>query len=135
LWGVDVKQVFIAFTTAGVSGFIPGLTLPPPLGALPMALDLCYGLLLGLFPVNVLHNLFHLAVGIGGLVVWQNQARSVQFARVVALALGMLTLMGFGPPMNTGFGYLPVYGHDVWLHGAEALVAGYLGFIAHTSQS
>lgn len=119
----------LAFTLAGVAGFVPGLTLPPPLGAPPMLVDLCYGRLLGLFPVNVVHNLFHLAVGVAGLLAWRREGASLAFTRVVAVALGLLTLMGLGAPWDTGFGVLPVYGHAAWLHGLEALLAAYLGFV------
>ena len=119
----------VAFTQAGVAGFVPGLTLPAPLGAPPMLLDLCDGRLLGLFPVNVVHNLFHLAVGVAGLLAWRRESASLVFTRAVAVALGVLTLMGLGAPWDTGFGVLPVYGHAAWLHGLEALVAAYLGFV------
>jgi hypothetical protein len=111
--------------------FVPGLTLPPLPGAPPMLLDVCYGRLLGLFPVNVVHNLFHLAVGLAGLLAWRRESASLAFTRTVAVALGLLTLMGLGAPWDTGFGVLPVYGHAAWLHGLEAVVAAYLGFVVH----
>ncbi len=120
----------VAFTIAAISGFVPGLTTTPPSGAPVLHLDLSHGYLLGLFPINVVHNLFHLAIGLGGIYAWRRTALSLRFAQIAAITLGILSLMGFGPPANTMFGYMPVHGHDVWLHGLEALLAAYLGFVA-----
>jgi hypothetical protein len=36
--------------------------------------------------------------------------------------------MGFIPLLNTTFGLVPLYGHDLWLHAALAIVAAYFGF-------
>lgn len=56
----------LVFLLAGASGFIPGLS---PEHAHPdMIVSSEFRLALGLFPVNVLHNLVHLAFGVWGLV-------------------------------------------------------------------
>jgi len=124
----------IAFTFAGVGGFVPGLTQPPPADALPLHIHTSYGYLLGLFPVNILHNIFHFGVGLFGLAAYRQYSSSLLFARFLAIALGILTLMGFVPGFNTTFGYFPLYGHAIWLHGIEAVVAFYLGFLAQGSK-
>jgi hypothetical protein len=119
-----------AFLLAAVGGFLPGLTLAPlPPDAPHLHLDWSYGLLLGLFPVNGLHNLFHLAVGLGGVAAFPRYATARRFAQALAVALGLLTLLGLIPGLATLFGLLPLFGHDIWLHGLEAGLAGYLGFI------
>jgi hypothetical protein len=28
------------------------------------------------------------------------------------------------------FGYIPIFGNDVWLHGLTALIAAYFGYMA-----
>jgi hypothetical protein len=43
--------------------------------------------------------------------------------------LGLLTVLGAFPASATLLGLAPLFGHDVWLHGAEALAAGYVGFV------
>ena len=43
--------------------------------------------------------------------------------------LAGLTLMGLLPGLDTLFGLAPLFGHDVWLHGVEALAAGYVGWV------
>jgi hypothetical protein len=48
----------------------------------------------------------------------------------MAVGLSAFTLMGLVPALHTAFGLMPVYGHDVWLHGLEALLAAYFGFVA-----
>ncbi len=119
----------VAFVMAAVGGFVPGLTLPPLPGAPVLEVELCYGRLLGLFPVNAVHNVFHLLVGVAGIWASRSDARSLRFAQIVAIALAALTLMGLGAPWHSVFGLMPVYGHAVWLHGLEALAAAYLGFV------
>ena len=126
--------VGIAFTFAGVGGFIPGITQPAPSDALPLHVHTSYGYLLGLFPINILHNFFHFGVGLFGLAAYRRFSSALLFARFLAVTLGILTIMGFFPSLNTTFGFLPLYGHAIWLHGIEALVALYLGFLSPVSR-
>jgi hypothetical protein len=37
--------------------------------------------------------------------------------------------MGLLPQLDVTFGLAPLFGHDVWLHGVEAVAAGYIGFV------
>ena len=117
-----------AFTLAGIAGFLPFFTPHPPPEAPHLIVDTSYGLLLGLFPVNIIHNLFHLAVGVTGLLAFRSYPSALQFSRFLGIALGVLTIMGIVPALSTGFGLWPLYGHDIWLHGLEAVIGIYLGF-------
>lgn len=126
--------VGIFFVLAGIGGFLPFITQPPPGNAMHLHLTTSYGLLLGLFPVNILHNIFHFVVGLLGLLAYRQFSTSRMFARSLSVVLGILTLMGLIPSLNTMFGWLPLYGHAVWLHGLEALVGGYLGFFTGSPQ-
>lgn len=119
-----------AFMLAGIAGFIPFFTPHAPPDAPHLLVDANYGLLLGLFPVNLIHNLFHLGVGVTGILAFRSYASALQFSRFLGVALGILTLMGLIPSLNTGFGLWPLYGHDIWLHGLEAVIGIYLGFFA-----
>jgi hypothetical protein len=40
----------------------------------------------------------------------------------------VLVVMGLIPVLNTTFGLIPIYGHDIWLHAVLALIAAYFGF-------
>lgn len=122
--------VGIAFTLAGIAGFLPFFTPHPPDDAPHLLLETGYGLLLGLFPVNILHNLFHFTVGLMGLLAFRTYPSALQYSRFLGVTLAVFTLMGTIPPLRTGLGLFPLYGHDVWLHGLEAVIGLYLGFFA-----
>lgn len=117
----------IAFLVVGVAGFIPGLS--TPLEHPGLTVEAASGHLFGLFPVNALHNLVHIAFGVWGLVAARNLAASRLYGRVVAVAYGALTVLGLIPLANTVFGLVPIYGHDIWLHALLAAVAAYFGFV------
>ncbi len=116
-----------AFVAAGAAGFLPALTPAPPGGAPHLAVHAGYGYLLGLFPVNAVHNLFHLAVGGIALLASRRPPAARRFVRAFAVLLGLLTVLGALPATSTLLGLAPLFGHDVWLHGAEAGVAWYAG--------
>lgn len=134
----------ILFVVIGIAGFIPGLVTfsAPTAGMAPGAADAgaaaevvhSHGYLLGLFPVNGLHNLFHLVWGVFGLAAYRGFVQARVFARATAIVYGLLTVMGLVPGLNTTFGLLPLYGHDVWLHAVLALVAAYFGFARPAEQ-
>jgi hypothetical protein len=114
------------FLIVGIGGFIPGLTQPHEHPDL--AVTAASGMELGLFPVNVLHNLVHIAFGVWGLAVASRVDAARLYARVVAISYALLTILGLIPATNTVFGLVPIYGHDVWLHALLAAVAAYFGF-------
>jgi hypothetical protein len=121
----------VVYVAVGLLGFFPGAVSAPPPGAPHVAVDTAYGYLLGLFPVNVLHDLVHMGVGIWGLTASRTLAGSLSFARGLAIFYGLLTMMGFIPGLNTTFGLIPIFGHDIWLHAVTAGVAAYFGFTGH----
>jgi hypothetical protein len=57
----------VIYLLVGILGFIPGLVHPPPAGTPQLAVANGYGYLFGLFPVNLVHNLFHLLIGLLGI--------------------------------------------------------------------
>lgn len=123
-----------AFTLAGIAGFLPIFTSHPPPDSPHLIVNTGFGLLLGLFPVNIVHNLFHFSVGLTGLLAFRTYSASLQFSRFLGVTLAALTIMGLIPALKTGFGILPLYGHDIWLHGLEAVIGVYLGFFAGQSR-
>ena len=68
----------IVFLIVGIAGFVPQLVGAVHENHPQLAVDTGYSLLLGLFPVNILHNAVHLAFGIWGLVA----ARALGSAKV-----------------------------------------------------
>lgn len=126
----------IILLVSGIAGFVPGLvheSQPAPTAptAQPAA-DAAYGYLFGLFPTNALHNIFHLLWGVFGLIAYRSFSGARTFARVTAVVYAVLTVLGFIPGLNTLFGLIPLYGHDVWLHALITIAAAYFGFAATT---
>jgi hypothetical protein len=119
----------VVFLLVGLAGFIPGLVNPPHAGHPDLAVDSGYGLLLGLFPVNVLHNLVHILFGIWGLAAARGIGGAVTYARGVAIIYAVLTVAGFIPGLDTMFGLTPLFGNDIWLHALLAAVAAYFGWV------
>jgi hypothetical protein len=113
----------LVFLAVGIAGFIPGL-------AEPAAEGTAHGLLFGLFPVNPLHNLVHIAFGLWGLAAYRSLTGARLYARSVAVIYAVLAVMGLIPGLDTTFGLVPLYGHDVWLHAVLAAVAAYFGWFA-----
>ena len=120
----------LAYMLVGALGFQPGITQPPAAGSPDLVVDSGYGYLLGLFPINLLHNLVHLAVGIAGLAAYRSRGGAPAFARGLAIFYGLLAVMGLIPALNTTLGLIPIFGHDIWLHALTALLAAYVGFAA-----
>lgn len=117
----------IVYAIVGILGFIPGLVTAPEVAA-GLEAETGHGRLLGLFPVNVWHNLVHLAIGIWGIVAAKSFDASVTYAKANAIIFALLAILGLIPATNTMFGLVPLYGHDIWLHILNAVVAGYFGF-------
>lgn len=119
----------IVFLLVGAAGFLPGVTLMPPYSHPDVHIDKLFGYEFGLFPVNVLHSLVHLLFGVWGLFVYRSLAGAKLYAKSVAIIYAVLTVMGLIPALDTTFGLIPLFGHDVWLHALLAGVAAYFGFI------
>lgn len=119
----------IVFLLVGIAGFVPGITQPHSHPDVMVTAGL--GTVLGLFAVNILHNAAHLLFGVWGLLASRSDGGARVYARVVAVAYALLAVMGLIQEMNlhTAFGFVPLYGHDIWLHALLAAVAAYFGFM------
>jgi uncharacterized protein DUF4383 len=118
----------IVFLAVGVLGFIPSMVQPAADGY-EVTMTQGHGQLLGLFPVNMLHNIVHILFGIWGLLAYRSLSGAKMYARGVAIIYAVLTVMGLIPATNTTFGLIPLHGNDVWLHAVLALVAAYFGWM------
>lgn len=119
----------LVFLLVGIAGFVPGITTPHTHPDVMVTAGL--GLVLGLFPVNVLHNAAHLLFGLWGLFASTSDNGARVYGKSVAIIYGLLTIMGLVTAMNlhTAFGFVPLYGNDIWLHAGLAAVAAYFGFM------
>ena len=120
------RIIGVMFLLVGLLGFIPGLVSPgSPGGTL---VTTAFGYLFGLFPVNAIHNVVHLGIGLWGLVAARTSQGSVSFSRALTILYGTLAVMGLIPTLDTMFGLAPLFGHDIWLHAMTALAAAYYGY-------
>ena len=118
----------IAYLAIGLLGLMPQAVHPPPADSPPVNIALLHGYLLGLFPVNVVHNGLHIAIGAWGIVAGRSVASPKTYARAVAIAFATLALLGVVPGLDTLFGLVPLHGYDVWLHAGTAAIAIYFGW-------
>lgn len=126
---VFAKLLGIIFVVIGIAGFVPVFLEPHPFEEIEgLAVTAWYGRLFGLFPVNWLHNLVHLAFGVWGLAAgFMGGARL--YLKVVAVVYAVLAIMGLIPLLRTTFGLIPLYGHDIWLHALIAVSAGFIAWV------
>ena len=107
----------IVFLLVGILGFIPGITENAPGD---FAGENSEGSLLGVFQTSVLHNLAHLAFGIGILAA-RKHSTALTYLLVGGIAYLGLFLIGILGAMD----WLPADDTDDWLH--LALAAALLG--------
>ncbi len=122
--------VGVVYLLVGVLGFIPALRTTPPANAPSLDVTAGYGYLLGHFPVNALHDVVHLLIGLVGVIAFARLEFSRLFLRTLFLVYGLLACLGFIPNADTLWGLVPIFGSDTWLHAATAIAAGYFGFVA-----
>lgn len=109
-----VAMVFgIVFLLVGILGFVSP-------GGMSMGADPTPAMLLGLFPVNMLHNVVHLLFGVWGLVASRSFAGAKLYAQVGGVVYLVLALCGLFIP--TTFGLIPIGGNDIWLHALFGIV-------------
>ena len=84
--------------------------------------------ILGLFPVNVLHNLAHLALGVWGILAARSFGGARAYARIAGVLYLLLAVLGFVDP--TTFGLMPLGGGDIGLHLVLGVVLAGVGFTA-----
>ncbi len=122
--------VGIIYLVIGIAGFIPGLVQGQDYSGQGLAVDAGSGALLGLFPVNVVHHLVHLLVGVLGIAAYRAFDSARLYARGLAIVYSVLAVMGLisAANLHTMFGLTPLFSHDVWLHAGTAIIAAYFGW-------
>lgn len=116
------------YLAIGMLGFVPGLRELPPPQAPEVVIEAAHGYLFGLFPVNALHNIVHIVLGLWGILAFKTLASSISFAKGLAIIYAVFAVMGLFPVLNTTFGLVPLHSHDIWLHAGTALIAAYFGW-------
>ena len=120
-----VKRVALVFGIVFLLIGVLGLLQP---GGREMGADPAPLILLGLFPVNLLHNIVHLVFGIWGIAASRSFAGAKSYGQIVGVIYIVLAVLGFIAP--TTFGWIPIGGNDIWLHAVLGLALAYFGFTA-----
>ena len=117
-----VSLVFgIGFLLVAILGFVQG--------GMSMEADPAMApKIFGLFPVNVLHNVVHLAFGVWGLAAARTHDASRAYCRTAGVIYLVLTCVGYVWP--NGFGFVPLGGADILLHLVLGVVLAGVGFTA-----
>jgi len=125
-----VKRLAMLFGAVFIVVGVLGFTVP---GGMQMGDPANAPLLLGLFPVNLLHNVVHIAVGVWGLVAGRAYGSAVAYCKLLGFVYLALAALGFVVP--TTFGLIPIGGNDIWLHCLLGVVLVSIGFMAKEEES
>ena len=122
-----IAQLFgIVFVLVAILGFVAaGSSLVADPATAPK--------ILGLFPVNLLHNLVHLVFGIWGLLAARTLSGAAAYGRIGGIIYLVLAALALVSPSL--FGLVPIGGHDIWLHALLGIVLAGAGFTARTAPS
>jgi hypothetical protein len=111
----------LVFLIVGVCGFFPNITTPMPDGD--------GGMLLGIFHVNLAHNIVHLASGAVFLLCGMAGAgASRMFFKIFGIVYLLVAVLGFMNGDKPILGVIANNMNDVWLHVGLAAVMLFLGF-------
>ena len=108
----------VVFVLIGLLGFVPGVTIDADNGN---------KLLLGIFEVNTVHNLVHIASGVVALIAATSASYARLYFQVFGVVYGLVTVLGF--MMSPVLGLIPVNHADNLLHVVITVAALYLGFL------
>jgi hypothetical protein len=116
-----IAMVFgVVFLLFAIVGFISP-------GGMSMAME-PQGMLLGMFPINLLHNVVHLLFGIWGLAAARSWSGAKSYAQIAGVIYIILAVCGYFIP--GGFGLVPLGGSDIWLHALLGVILAAVGFTA-----
>ena len=118
--------VGLVFLLVGILGFIPGIT--THYSDLSFAGHDSGAKLLGIFQTSVLHNIIHIAFGVGILM-----AKTPEGARTYLIGGGVAYLAVWLIGVIGGLGWLPVNAADNWLHIVLGVGMIALGFVTGRS--
>jgi len=92
-----------------------------------------YGMFLGIFPMNIYNKLALILFGAAGIFSAYRPTTSlpasIKWARWVFGVMGVAAILGLFTGTNTLYGYWPLFGAEVWLHGVAAVLGAYFGFV------
>ena len=110
----------VVYVLVGVLGFLGD---PIVADATHEDMPSATGDLLGIFPINAIHNVVHLLIGAALLYGATRHDRAILMARTVGVIYLVVGLLGLVAPDT--FGLMPIGGADILLHlGTAAILIG-----------
>lgn len=110
----------VVFLLVGILGFVPGITTTGADG-MPM--------LLGIFMVNTVHSIVHIASGIVFLIAGMAGAGPARtWFKVFGAVYALVAIMGFVVGNGMIFGLISNNPADTWLHVVLAAAMLFIGF-------
>ena len=85
-------------------------------------------LLLGYFPVNVVHNAAHILLGLWGITAAKTFGGAKSYATIAGLIYIVLAIVGYVEPNPADM--LPLGGNDVYLHAVLGVILLGIGLTA-----
>lgn len=106
--------VGVVFLIVGILGFIPGIT--SNYGDMTFASHESGALLLGIFGVNILHNIVHLLFGVVGLATARTASAAKYFLLIGGVIYLVLWIFGLVIDQDSAINFVALNTPDNWLH-------------------
>jgi hypothetical protein len=104
----------IVFLPGGVLGFVPGVT--SDYGSMEVAGHESHAMLLGTFPVSVLHDVVHLLFGGAGVAMARTAASATAYLVGGGIVYLLLWVYGLVIERDSAANVVPLNEADQWLH-------------------
>lgn len=102
------------FLLVGILGFIPGIT--TNYSEMTFASHDSGAMLLGIFGVNILHNVVHLLFGVIGLATARSAATAKSFLLIGGAIYLVLWVFGLVVDLDSAINFVALNTPDNWLH-------------------
>ena len=121
-------------TIAKVFGWV--IILVGVIGFFSGSASMTTGMELGLFPVNLVHNVAHILIGLWGINAARTAAGAVDYCKQAGVLYLLLGILGLIPATVRMFAdIMPIGGHDHLLHLVLGLILVYVGIRGGSSQA
>lgn len=118
------------YLVVGILAFIPALYTTPPVGSPHVDVTGSYGMFLGTFPTNVVHDALNIVIGVFGIAFGARVSTARAYSELLFFVFGFATIFGFIPSLDTLWGVAPLWSPDTWVHAISAGAASYFAYVA-----
>ncbi len=128
--GVRLASLLLGFVYIifGISGILPTSSYPVPDSFPTLIIGDRYSVYFAVFPINVMLTYLHMLLGLWGVLAYHSLPDSYAYAKIVGITFLVLALFGLIPVLNVFFGWMPLFGNNIWLHAATGAILVYFGF-------